>query len=341
MAIVFSTRDVDPRERLSYWRETAGAREVELNAGPAFVATLRNQSLDHVRPRRSRLRALPDQRTARNIARAGCDHFFLSMQLSGSARISHNDRFAVSGWGSLVLLDTRHPYTIDFQGRARSVSLMIPRRSFEERLGCAAALSGRAMEVGRPLTGIASSFLAMLPSRVEDIDAATASRLAEQTLDLIALAFSIEAGQAATLSCARATALFRLKAGIEDQLCNPALKPEMAAAAVGISVRHANELLSCEGFSLERFILHRRLERCRRALEDPAQGHRTIGEIAFGVGVCGCLAFRAAVPRRLLNGAQRLPSPRLGAEFRCAERDCLDGKDQRPRPDAGDRDVIW
>jgi AraC family transcriptional regulator, positive regulator of tynA and feaB len=284
MAIVFSTRDVDPRERLSYWRETAGAREVELSADPAFVATLRNQSLDHVRLAELDCEPCQIQRTARNIARAGCDHFFLTMQLGGSAVISHNDRLAVSGMGSLVLLDTRHPYTINFQGRARSVSLVIPRRAFEERLGGVAALSGRTMEAGRPLTGIASGFLSMLPTRIEAVDGAVAARLAEQTLDLIALAFSIESGQAVTLSCARTSALFRLKAAIEAQLCKPVLKPEMAAGAAGISVRYANDLLKREGFSLERFIVHRRLERCRRAFEDPGQRHRTIGEIAFAWG---------------------------------------------------------
>ncbi|MCZ7593504.1 MAG: helix-turn-helix domain-containing protein [Hyphomicrobium sp.] len=49
-------------------------------------------------------------------------------------------------------------------------------------------------------------------------------------------------------------------------------------------MRYANDLLSGENSSVERYILHRRLERCRRALEDPLQAHRMIGEIAFGWG---------------------------------------------------------
>ena len=56
------------------------------------------------------------------------------------------------------------------------------------------------------------------------------------------------------------------------------------AAETGISVRYANTLLSAEGSSLERYILNRRLERCRRALEDPRHAHRTVGEIAFAWG---------------------------------------------------------
>ena len=39
-----------------------------------------------------------------------------------------------------------------------------------------------------------------------------------------------------------------------------------------------------QGTSLERLIVSRRLDNCRRALEDPAQSHRAIGEIAYAWG---------------------------------------------------------
>ena len=46
------------------------------------------------------------------------------------------------------------------------------------------------------------------------------------------------------LSSARATALLRLRSEIERRLPDPALNPETAAAAAGISVRYANALLA-------------------------------------------------------------------------------------------------
>jgi AraC-like DNA-binding protein len=273
---------VHPRERLSYWRETAGAHEVELSADPGFLATLRNQMLNDLVVCELDCDPCQVKRTARNIARAGCDHFVLCMQLSGKGVASQGDRVAVNANGGFILLDASRPYEMSFEGR--SVTLMVPRRALEERLGAAAALSALTMDAGRPLTGIASVFLSMLPSRIDAVDKLTASRLADQALDFIALALSLEAGQTATLASARATALFRLKAVIDARLCDPALKPATVAAAAGISVRYANDLLSEEGFSVARYILHRRLERCRRALEDPAQAGRMIGEIAFSWG---------------------------------------------------------
>ena len=49
-------------------------------------------------------------------------------------------------------------------------------------------------------------------------------------------------------------------------------------------MRYANALLAEEGLSIERLIVQRRLERCRLALSDATQAHRTIGDIAYGWG---------------------------------------------------------
>ena len=76
----------------------------------------------------------------------------------------------------------------------------------------------------------------------------------------------------------------RLKQVIKARLADPELKPAAVAAEAGISLRYANALLSPEGTSLERYIMARRLERCRRALDDPMQTHRMISEIAFSWG---------------------------------------------------------
>jgi AraC-like DNA-binding protein len=56
------------------------------------------------------------------------------------------------------------------------------------------------------------------------------------------------------------------------------------AKAAGVSVRYANALLAEENTSIMRFTWARRLARCRQALEDPLQNHRTLCEIAYGWG---------------------------------------------------------
>ena len=70
----------------------------------------------------------------------------------------------------------------------------------------------------------------------------------------------------------------------EARLTDPALDAETVAAAAGVSVRYANAVLAEHDTSIMRFIQARRLERCRQALDDPSQTHRTVSEIAYGWG---------------------------------------------------------
>jgi AraC-like DNA-binding protein len=197
----------------------------------------------------------------------------------------HQDsRLAVIESGNFALWDTMRPCGLSLPTRTKCVTVTIPRRALEARLGTVAQLAVQPMVRRDPLAGLASGFIAMLAERSGEFAGAAASRIAEHALDLVALAFSVEGQKGVALSSPRAIALMRLKAAIEARLGDPELKPAVAAAAAGISIRYANELLAPEGSSVERYILDRRLERCRRTLEEPGLAHRTIGDIAFGWG---------------------------------------------------------
>ena len=124
----------------------------------------------------------------------------------------------------------------------------------------------------------------MVAERADAIDESMAPKLVQQALDLVALAFETGSGAVAQLSSTRTTTLLRLKSIIEARLSDPSLKPAMVAEATGISVRYTNALLAHEGTSLERFIMLRRLQHCRLALEDPMQLTRTVGDIAYSCG---------------------------------------------------------
>ncbi len=289
MTTVYSTCKIHPRDRLNYWVEVASKafarHSFSAFDGTGFLATVRTDHFDEVGVASFESVACEVVRSARDVAHSENDPVLLSLQVAGEGRFAQDDRQAVSEAGSFLLLDSRRPFSISFPGRARAIGFKLPRQRLEARLGNLAGLIARPITAHKSVGGLPSKFLSMLPSRVGALDEATGGRLAEQALDLIALAFSEMDGGSGTVLCSpRATTLYRLKCVIEARLCHPDLKPAAAAAAAGISVRYANALLSQEGSSIERYILYRRLERCRRALEDAAQAHRMIGEIAFAWG---------------------------------------------------------
>ena len=108
------------------------------------------------------------------------------------------------------------------------------------------------------------------------------------------------------LSSRKEVVLARLKATIEGALHDHGLKPADAAAAAGISVRYGNALLAEEGTSLERYLVFRRLQRCREALVDPAQARRTVSDIAYSHGFSDLSHF----------------ARRFKAEFGCSPSEC-------------------
>jgi AraC-like DNA-binding protein len=125
----------------------------------------------------------------------------------------------------------------------------------------------------------------MLPSLAGNIASASEEMVGNHALDLIAvsLAKTMEADRP-RISSAKALVLSNIRSVVEARLTNPALDAQAVADAVGVSVRYANAVLADHDTSIMRLIQARRLARCRYALEDPNQAHRTVSEIAYGWG---------------------------------------------------------
>ena len=286
-ASVYSTDDVHPRDRVSYWVEVATKEFYKhgFRARADFLGELCSGIVGRLWVGRCKCDPCDIVREPPDIARDDIDDILLSVRISGKTLVAQGDREAVQGTGTMTLLDARRPSKISFQSPTDSIVIRVPREPLAARLGDLAGLTARPISIDGPISGIAAGFLSMLAERAATLDEAVGPKICEQVLDLVALAVSNEIGSdRLTLSSPRRVALMRLKAVIEARLCHPTLRPAAVAAAAGISVRYANALLSQEEFSVERYVLHRRLERCRRTLEDPAQSNRTISEIAFAWG---------------------------------------------------------
>jgi AraC family transcriptional regulator, positive regulator of tynA and feaB len=284
--VTFSTKDVHPRDSMSYWMEIVAAdfAKLSLTATTPFTATLRTGAIDRLSI--SIYDADPHnvKRGRDEISRADSDDYIICLQKSGKSIHHQGDREAIIEHGSFFLLDPRKPFSGALAEPGEMVAISVPRQELDARTGPSDLIVSRTITSEKPLSGLAFGFLTMLPERVDTIDEAAAPKVAEHTLDLVALAYSSEMERGPTLSSPRSAALTILKSTIESRLRDPDLRPVTAAEGAGISVRYANALLAQEGTGIEAYIISRRLERCRRAFDDPAQARRTIGDIAFSWG---------------------------------------------------------
>lgn len=286
--MIYSTQDVHPRERLSYWLEVAtrGYVEHEFRAGDAstFFGSVEISTLPGVGLATFDAAPANVRRSERSAARADSGDILVAVQCAGEIGISQDGHDSVLRGRGMFMLDPLRPFEIDLRTCCRNIVVRVPRAMLEARVGNFAGLTARPITASSGIGMLAMGFLELLPEQAETLDDVAGLKIAEQMLDLVALAFTTENVRGAALSAPRAVALMRVKATIERLLIEPGLKPERVAAEAGVSVRYANALLAEEHTSVERYISERRLERCASALGDAAQAHRSISEIAFKWG---------------------------------------------------------
>jgi len=311
MKIIFSTHDVHARDRLDYWRDeatkVAAAHDFSSRVGRTFQGLIRKGMLGSLTLTMLEHDACAVRRTDRYIKSGSEDDLLLSLVLDGSLVLHQDGRDATVRPNELYLLDSGRPFSVDVGSSLRLLLVKVRRCELQGRLGDVRALTARPITSSEPVASLASGFLTMLPGRVDALDPSTGEKVAQHLLDLTALAFSLQLQEeGACLSTSRMTMLLRLKAIIEARLCDSGLRPAHAAAAAGISVRYANALLAHEGMSLERFIMLRRLQHCRRALEDVMQSSRTVSDIAYSLGFSDMSHF----------------TRRFKAQFGCSPSEC-------------------
>jgi AraC-like DNA-binding protein len=234
-------------------------------------------------------------RTPRHIALARTDDLFLIRQLAGQLTLEQQDREVCLKPGYMTLLDPMLPYRGRFSPGSRLLILKLQRRELEARIGKAGEMVVRALRPGMPESGLASSFVALLPTYSHRLAPASQEMTRDQTFDMIAVSLgkTMEHGQR-QLSSLRLLALQRVRAAIDSRLTDPALDARTVSAVAGVSVRYANAVLARLDTSVGRLIREKRLDRCRRSLGDPLQEHRTVGEIAYGCGFSDLTSFGRA-----------------------------------------------
>jgi AraC family transcriptional activator of tynA and feaB len=307
MKTIFSTCDVHPRDRFSYWRDVACAKIVDhdsvTNCPQTFQAEIQLGAVADVDIILYKNSQMVVAHTAAQAARTDDEHLFVCRQVDGDVTVGQEGRRALLKPGSVTILDPRLPYDGTFDAESQMLIMSVPRRLLEDRVGATTPYTACSIDNAAGVTGIASAFMATLPAYSGDLDPTASELIRDQMLDLVALSLPGAKEQRPRLSSSQSMTLMQLRAAIERLLRNPDADATMIAAAAGISVRYANTVLAQEDTSLMRLLIASRLARCRAALEDPAQRHRSISDIAYHWGFSDMTHFG----RRFKAAYQALP----------------------------------
>ena len=285
----YSTQDVAARESFAYWREWICDVFINLDCtaapGRAFSGAIQTQPLADVEISTMQAGGMQLTRAMHHIARATDDHFLIVLQDGGTMHADHGGQAATLRPGDWALFDSARPYVACFDSDFRHTVLKIPRRLMRSRYGPVEAYSGMRIPGDRGMGLVASRFLQSLPEVLPSLDEASASRLASISLDLISAAIAeLPSAARPNDSTTRVARRIQIKNYVESHLGDCELSLDRIASALRVSTRYLNDVFEEENTSVARHIWSRRLERCHAALQDPAQAHRSISEIAFGLG---------------------------------------------------------
>jgi AraC-like DNA-binding protein len=289
METCFSTDTVHARDRFDYWHSVACKKIVNHDCRPDdrlnFAAEIQAATLKTVELVQFSNSPMQVSHTLAQVRDTSPEWVFICCQLSGRAVISQNGNEADLLPGTLALVEPLLPYGARFLQGSKMLCIKVPRRELRARVGRNRELAARLVTADRVDDALTLSLTAMLPMLAGKIASVTAEMVESHALDLIGLSIArtIE-GSSFRVSIPKSIMLSNLRTVIETRLADPALDAQAVAEALGINVRYANRLFADQELSLKRFILSRRLARCRHAFEDSNNAHRTVREIAQGWG---------------------------------------------------------
>jgi AraC-like DNA-binding protein len=284
--------DTEPvRSRMDYWRHVVGDSlqpvDMRLDGGPDFHARLLTGELGAVEVVEVTT-ADPGEalRTRRLIRRSDADRYAVDVLVRGSAVIEQDGRHSALGPGDLTFIDPSRPFRWTHSPH-EFVSVVLPRTLLPVRRDELRGITGTRIPGDAGVGALVSSLVRRLPGQLDSCDPATGARLGTSVADLVtvALAASLDRQREIPHGTRRNALLTRIHAFVDERLADPGLSPATIAAAHHISVRYLHKLFESEHRTVAGLIRHRRLERCRRDLLDPAMADRPVAAVGARWGL--------------------------------------------------------
>jgi AraC-like DNA-binding protein len=175
----------------------------------------------------------------------------------------------------------------------------VPKDRLLSRFGRIEALGGLTLDSLNPYTRLAADFIRSVASMAGQFEGENARRIADQVLDLVAMAVEHETGAPPPDGKARRSAmLHHAKTFIERNLPDSDLTLDRVAAALKVSPRYLSGLFSDTETPYRTWLRERRLEQCARALATHELAHRSLTDIAHSWGFADSAHFSRCFKQR-------------------------------------------
>ena len=304
MNLVFTTEDLPAAKRHRAWQEALCALYVRVDtrcdAVDDYQGFVKESSFGSVTITDCLIAPQCIQRRPSHLTRIDKDCFYVALTQKGHQVVEQRGQRLAYGPGTATLFSASDPYTLRNHEPHRAFYLEIPRAALAQRREPSEPMVTASIGTTYGMGRIVANLCASMVLEADTLSERTRGRLGDRLIDMLALALDcppggdVPAGEASL----RSERLRQVMQFIDANIGNPLLNPERVALAHQMSVRSLHYLFKGTGSSVSEFIWERRLERCRDALQMPAQRGATVTEIALAAGFSSMSHFNSAFKRR-------------------------------------------
>lgn len=286
-SLVYQVQHVDS---FSAWRELVSGAFVPLLSEPvragAFSGRIAGNQLGNVGVMEVAATAHTVRRTDELVAAGDVPYFKLNLQLSGHGMLLQGGRETILRPGELAIYDTQQPYTLLFEEDFRTLVLMFPHHLLGLPAGDVSELTAVGIGSRNQIGCAVAPFLAQIAHMLPQMDGPIGQRLAANAVDILGTVLASELHERHELVDGNQLRQIRqIQAYIEEHLPDSRLSPGIVADAHFMSLRSLHKLFADTGHTVAEWIRTRRLEHCRRDLEDPLQVQVPVGAIGARWGL--------------------------------------------------------
>ena len=297
------TDQLHARDKFSYWNEVICRTVVDLDCRPVeqshFEASIGGFDAPGLGVYDIHTQAHLVYRDKTEISRLDNDALIINYVTAGSLHAEQDGRSVELQPGDGAISDAARPYFLSFDRPLGCVSVKVYKSELRHRVADIERITAQSLARGSSLNPLVFDTMRSLIEHAPRLSGASALRAVDVFKDLLSASLNeMLQGAPTPLSEYRGVALLRIKAFVDQHLCDATLDPERVARGIGLSSRYINKLFEAEGTSLGRHIWHRRLDRCAVRLRDLAWAHVSTSTIALEHGFNDLSHFSRAFRKR-------------------------------------------
>jgi AraC-like DNA-binding protein len=286
--LTFDSARVPEAGRLDFMREEFGRKilRTELDISPDQPFRLRLGASDLGGVLVSWIASTPLGNTRDRIMLAdGDDRFSVIMPLKGSYIGGHGTNMTPVRRGEMMALQCDRAGSVRTLDGGAFLTMLLPRPMMAATTGPKGPRLGETLPVGKAGLDLLMAYL-RYASHSASASAGAREMIGRQIAELLALvATGTQASEAASrMQSVRAARLAAIHADIAAHFTELDLDVSATAMRLGISVRYAHSLLEEAGTTFGTEVRRQRLASAMTLLQDPAQAHLRITDIAFDCG---------------------------------------------------------